>query len=71
MATHQDVRAESVLYWSAISMIVCEGYPVSKAARRLGVSSEQLQGILEQRQALQLDYLATPITRPLQEGPER
>lgn len=56
MHSQPDVRSESALYWTAVSLIVCEGMPVDKAAERLGVDGEQLRDLLERRQA-QCPYL--------------
>lgn len=56
MHSQPDVRSESALYWTAVSLIVCEGMPVDKAAERLGVGGEQLRDLLERRQA-QCPYL--------------
>jgi hypothetical protein len=52
MHSQTDVRSESALYWTAVSLIVCEGMPVEKAAERLGVDGEKLRTLLERRQAL-------------------
>jgi hypothetical protein len=51
MHSQPDVRSESALYWTAVSLIVCEGMPIEKAAERLGVDGEQLRDLLERRQA--------------------
>jgi hypothetical protein len=51
MHAQSDVRSESALYWTAISLIVCEGMPIEKAAEKLGVDGERLRGLLERRQA--------------------
>jgi hypothetical protein len=51
MHPQQDVRSESALYWTAISLIICEGMPIDKAAEKLGVDGEQLRELLERRQA--------------------
>jgi hypothetical protein len=42
---------EVALYWSAISLIVCEELPIDQAASRLGVDDEQLREILFRRKA--------------------
>jgi hypothetical protein len=47
---HND-RRESALYWTAVSLIVCEGLPVREAARRLGVKRDQLRRLLRERTA--------------------
>jgi hypothetical protein len=51
MHSQQDVRSESALYWTAVSLIVCEGMPVEQAAERLGVGGDDLRSLLERRQA--------------------
>ena len=63
MKSHDD-HEEAAIYWSAVSLIICEGLPVQKAARKLGMSVEQLKEILQRRQDLgtQLPY---PPTRPI------
>jgi len=50
MRSH-DYRMEAALYWSAISLIVCEDLPVDQAAHRLGVDDEWLREILFRRKA--------------------
>jgi predicted HTH domain antitoxin len=52
MATSHENRNEAALYWSAVSLIVCEGLSIDKAAERLGVETEELRTILHRRQAL-------------------
>jgi hypothetical protein len=49
-----DMRAEAALYWSAVSLIVCEGLPIDKAAEQLGVAGAELREILHRRQTLRL-----------------
>jgi hypothetical protein len=52
MQTGQDNnRTEAALYWSAVSLIVCEGLPLAEAAGRLGVDSESLRELLCRRQS--------------------
>ena len=51
MRSH-DYRMEAALYWSAISLIVCEGLPVDQAAERLGIADQWLREILYKRQTL-------------------
>jgi hypothetical protein len=46
---HQDTRAESAIYWSAVSLIVCEGLSVAAAAERLGIENVRLRNILPHR----------------------
>lgn len=56
-----DTRTEAALYWSAVSLIVCEGLPIDKAAEQLGVAGAELREILHRRQTLRLfDDIAYP-----------
>ena len=48
MHAHQDTRAESAIYWSAVSLIVCEGLSVGAAAERLGIENVRLRNILRE-----------------------
>ena len=48
-------RTKRALYWTAISLIVCEGLPLEQAARRMGVDDEQLKDILHRRRTVRLD----------------
>jgi hypothetical protein len=48
---HSD-RKEAALYWSAVSLIVCEGLPLEEAADRLHVDAQRLRSILEKREAV-------------------
>jgi hypothetical protein len=50
----RQTRMESVLYWTAVSLIVCEGLPIDKAAEQLGVAGADLREILHRRQTLRL-----------------
>jgi len=43
------------MYWTAISLIVCEGLPHTEAARRMGVDEAQLRDILSRRRTVRLD----------------
>jgi len=52
-------RNEAAIYWSAVSLIVCEGLPIDKAAERLGVEGDLLRDILHRRQTLRL-YESAP-----------
>jgi hypothetical protein len=54
MRPQPDIRAEAALYWTAVSLIVCEGLSIDKAAERLGVDDEHLRGVLHRRQTLRL-----------------
>lgn len=49
MQSH-DSRTEAALYWSAVSLIVCEGLPIDKAAEQLGVDGAELREIMQRRQ---------------------
>lgn len=69
MQRQHDTRTEAALYWAAVSLIVCEGLSIEKAADRLGVDGEQLTSILHRRQSLRPEAMgtysgpATPIGR--------
>ena len=52
MQSQHDSRTEAALYWTAVSLIVCEGLSIEKAADRLGVDGEELTHILHRRQSL-------------------
>lgn len=52
MQRQHDTRTEAALYWTAVSLIVCEGLSIEKAAERLGVDAEDLTDILHRRQSL-------------------
>jgi hypothetical protein len=52
MQAHEGDRNEAAIYWSAVSLIVCEGLPIEKAAERLGVEGDLLRDILHRRQML-------------------
>jgi hypothetical protein len=54
MQRQHDTRTEAALYWTAVSLIVCEGLSIEKAAERLGVDAEDLTDILHRRQSLRL-----------------
>ena len=49
MHTQQEPRTESAIYWSAVSLIVCEGLSVGAAAERLGIENVRLRNILRRR----------------------
>jgi hypothetical protein len=49
MHPQKDLHTESALYWSAVSLIVCEGLSVGAAAQRLGIESGRLRNILRRR----------------------
>ncbi len=59
MQPHEGERSEAAIYWTAVSLIVCEGLPIDKAAERLGVESDLLRDILHRRQMLR-PYDAPP-----------
>jgi hypothetical protein len=48
-------RTKRALYWTAISLIVCEGLPLEQAARRMGVDDQMLKDILHRRRTVRLD----------------
>ena len=52
MQHQHDTRTEAALYWAGVSLIVCEGLSIEKAADRLGVDGEALTEILHRRQSL-------------------
>jgi predicted HTH domain antitoxin len=54
MQSAANHRNEAALYWTAVSLIVCEGLSIDKAAERLGVEPEWLREILQRRQTLRL-----------------
>ena len=56
MHHQKDLHTESALYWSAVSLIVCEGLSVGAAAERLGIENDRLRNILRERR---WRYLAT------------
>lgn len=67
-------RTKRALYWTAVSLIVCEGLPLELAARRMGVDGDQLKDILHRRRTVRLDRIEPPLyehaleyapTRPL------
>jgi len=55
MHPRSDIRAEAAIYWTAVSLIVCEGLSIDKAAERLGVEDDKLRLILHRRQTLRPD----------------
>lgn len=48
----QPDRTEAALYWTAVSLIVCEGLPLRDVAARLHVEEDHLRSILEKRDLL-------------------
>jgi hypothetical protein len=48
-------RSKRALYWTAVSLIVCEGLPLEQAARRMGVNDDELRDILHRRRTVRLD----------------
>lgn len=46
---NEESRTEIALYWSAVSLIVCEGFSIEKAARKLGLAGSELREILKRR----------------------
>lgn len=49
MHAHQDTHTEAAIYWSAVSLIVCEGLSIRAAAERLGIENGELRNILRVR----------------------
>lgn len=52
MQPREGDRNEAAIYWTAVSLIVCEGLPIDKAAERLGIDGDLLRDILHRRQML-------------------
>jgi hypothetical protein len=52
MHHQRDTHTESAIYWSAVSLIVCEGLSVGAAAERLGIENARLRNILRGRRRL-------------------
>lgn len=52
MHPRADSHSEAALYWTAVSLIVCEGLSLEQAAERLGVEDEKLRIIVHRRQTL-------------------
>ena len=48
-------RTKRALYWTAVSLIVCEGLPLTQAAQRMGIQDDQLRDILHRRRTVRLD----------------
>jgi hypothetical protein len=65
MSAQNETRNEAALYWTAVSLIVCEGLSIDKAAERLGVENEELRTILHRRQTLRPFPNSHPSTRPI------
>ena len=65
MKSHPDPRNEAALYWSAVSLIVCEGLSIDKAAERLGVPEDDVRDVLHHRQALAHCAPNYPSRRPV------
>ena len=49
MHHQKDTHTEAAIYWSAVSLIVCEGLSVGAAAERLGIENGRLRNILRRR----------------------
>jgi hypothetical protein len=47
-----NTRTEAAIYWSAISLIVCEKQSVRAAAKQLGVEADRLRRILRRRRRM-------------------
>jgi hypothetical protein len=69
MQHQHDSRTEAALYWAAVSLIVCEGLSIEKAADRLGVDGEELTHILHRRQSLRPSAFGdSPLPSPVTTG---
>lgn len=44
--------SEAALYWTAVSLIICEGLPLKDAAERLQIEEQRLRSIMEKREAV-------------------
>ena len=66
MHHQKDTHTEAAIYWSAVSLIVCEGLSVGAAAERLGIENGRLRNILRRRRRRLAEGLRGPI-RPLDE----
>ena len=64
-------RTKRALYWTAISLIVCEGLPHHEAARRMGVDEAQLRDILSRKRTIRLDRSVPPADELLRVRPLR
>lgn len=66
MTSLPDNRTEAAVYWAAVSLIVCEGLSIEKAAERLAINGDRLRDILHKRQTLRpFSPSSYPPTRPL------
>ncbi len=61
MQLPQDTRTESAIYWSAVSLIICEGLSVGAAAERLGIENGRLRNILRRRRRRSPSKVRGPI----------
>ena len=50
--TLQADPSEAALYWTAVSLIICEGLPLKDAAERLHIEEQRLRSIMEKREAV-------------------
>jgi predicted HTH domain antitoxin len=64
MHDQKDIHTEAAVYWSAVSLIVCEGLSVGAAAERLGIENRRLRNILRRRR---LPTRSCGPSRPLDE----
>lgn len=66
----QHERTKRALYWTAISLLVCERLPLEQAARRMGVGDDELKDILHRRRTVRLDQESdTEPPMPTKESP--
>jgi hypothetical protein len=47
-----NTRTEAAIYWSAVSLIVCEKQSIRAAAAQLGVEADRLRRILRRRRRM-------------------
>lgn len=48
-------RARQAMYWTAVSLIVCERLTLDEAARRLNLDEETLEDLLDRHAIVQSD----------------
>jgi hypothetical protein len=52
MRALNNTRTDAAIYWSAVSLIVCEKQSVRSAAEQLGVEADRLRRILRRRRRM-------------------
>lgn len=63
MRVEHDTRTEAAIYWATVSLVVCEGLSVRKAAERLGIDTQRVRHILRRRRRMR------PFSSPTQTQP--